>query len=147
MKFKAKRDWFYISLFIINVFLAGLIIFVLLRYSTDFISIILSILLCVELIFISIMFFNCYYEVNNGKIKIVLGFVSIDLNIKDINTIYKCNNYAFSFALSCRRVELVFGKDKGKKRNKFYISPKDEDGFIKQVCSQSEFKGAVDERF
>ena len=147
MRFKARRDWFFIGLFVLNLVLAGIIIITLLNSSIDFISVLLSILLCVELIFISLMFFNCYYEVNSDKIKLVIGIISIDIKIKDINAIYKCHNYIFSFALSGKRLELNFGTSRAKKRNKFYISPKDEAGFIEQVCKHNEFKGVVDEDF
>ncbi len=147
MKFNSKRDWFYINVYILNFILAGLVCFSLLSQMIDFISILLTILLCIEIIFVSIMFFNCYYLVGSDKIKLVIGFITIDVYIKDITAINKCSNYTFSFALSGKRLELLFGKNKTKKRNKFYVSPKDEESFINRVCSQKEFKGVVDESF
>ena len=146
MRYNSKRDWFYTILYALNFVLCGVIVFALLQ-SFDVLSVLLSILLIAELIIISIMFFNCYYEIDSDKIKMVIGFVSLDIKIKDINKITKCNNYVFSFALAGNRIEIAFGKNRLKRRNKFYISPKDGDLFIKEICAHKDFKGVVDESF
>lgn len=140
MIFKAKRDFAYCLMYVINFIFGIALITGLLCIELNFMSILISILLGVEIILISFMFFNCYYVVSNDKIKATIGFVSIDIKIKDINTIKFCQNMIFSFALARNRIELCWGSKTNKKRNKIYVSPSEQQKFIEQIkcnCGRS----------
>ena len=133
MKFKANRDLIYVLLYLANLVIGICLIVGLLSIDINFMSILITILLGSEIILLSIMFLNCYYIVDNNKIKAVIGFVSLDIRIKDIKKISICKNMTFSFALSRRRIELLWGNNKRKNRNKIYVSPKNYEKFIELI--------------
>ena len=106
MKFKSRIDITYLVFYLINLIVGVAIITGLLCLRIDFLAIILSVILAVEIIIVSFMFFNCYYVISGDKIKLVIGFVSLDILISEIKAVTECKNLSFSFALSKLRLEL-----------------------------------------
>ncbi len=143
MKFKAKRDLIYYSLYLFNLVLGFGIIIGLLLLDVNFMAILISVLLGVEIILISILFYNCYYIINQNEIKLIIGFVSLNVKLCDIQSLTICKNLVFSFALARNRIELSWGKNRNKKRNRVYVSPKNSEEFVELISRRSGLKNEI----
>ena len=141
MKFKAKIDAVYFSIYLLNVLIGLLVIWGLLWLEVDFMSILLSVTIILEILFVTIMFFNCYYMIKGDKLKLVIGLISIEIRLSDIKNVSECSNMAFSFALARARLEILLGTSKTRKRNKIFVSPKDKSGFVNAIASKEIYIG------
>ena len=143
MKFQAKRDLIYYSLYCFNLLLGFSVIIGLLVLDVNFMAIFISLMIGVEIVLISILFFNCYYIIDERAIKLVIGFVTLNLRLCDIQSVTNCKNLVFSFALARNRIELCWGKNKNKKRNKVYVSPKNFEEFVELISKRSGLKNEI----
>lgn len=148
MKFKAKIDAVYMLIYILNLLVGAGCAFMLYCIDINFMVIILAVILGIEIVIVSFMIFNCYYIIEENAIKLVIGFISITVKIRDITEIRLSKNMVLSFALARQRIELKLGNSDTMKFNKIYVSPKDRDGFIlllNQRCKYKSEKGGSNE--
>lgn len=130
MKFRARVDAIYICIYLLNLLVGAICGILLFSIDINFMVILFSVLLGIEIVIVSFMIVNCYYIIEESTLKLVIGFVSLTIKIRDIREIKFSKNMAFSFALARQRIELKLGDSDRKKFNRVYISPKDSENFI-----------------
>ena len=118
----------------------GLLIFIFLIFFTPFIfdlinneldKVVLAVLvfLLITYAFILHMFFQTLYVIEDGQLKIRMGFFSFKpITIKDIREISKTDTILSSPAASLDRIEIKYGKF-----GSVIISPKDKLSFAKEL--------------
>jgi hypothetical protein len=90
-----------------------------------------SLILLPIIIFITYMFANTYYVVDETVLRIKCGFLyHKQIDILSIQKIKESNNPLSAPATSLDRLELIYGK-----RNYELISPKDKQAFINHIKS------------
>ncbi|KYC98189.1 PH domain-containing protein [Heyndrickxia sporothermodurans] len=114
------------SLFIV---LLGTIIILLIHGLEDSDSIFGLIIVSISLVFVTWLWMNTYYEINNGKLKIIAGpFKYAIIDINEIKTIESTKNIISSPALSMDRIEIQYNK-----WHTIIISPKNQAEFIYEL--------------
>jgi hypothetical protein len=119
---------FGLLIFIFLIFFAP-VVFDLVYNELDKVVLVVLVLLLITYAFILHMFFQTLYIIEDGQLKIRMGFFSFKpITINDIKEISKTNSILSSPAASLDRIEIKYGK-----LGSVIISPKDKLSFAKEL--------------
>ncbi len=130
--YKPKRDFCYTSLFAVGLVLCASISVLSEIFLDSTMRHIIPVILGLLAVLVTLLFVRVKYIVDENYCTIIFGFITFKFKKKDIIFIKQVNKLTKSFSLSKKCLLLSFGKDDTKKFNKIYLSPKDENGFLKE---------------
>lgn len=128
MRFKAKKDSFYIAIFwMILLILLATFMYALL-FDETLSSKIVGCILTLSIIIVSVTFwFNTYYVIVDDKLLIKYGLINKDIPVHSIKSISRTNTMVAGPAFSTHKIVIHYNYDQ------IFIAPENEKLFVDQL--------------
>lgn len=127
MKFSSRKDFLHIFLTILCIIILWLPVVFLHSIMGWFYYTVAGL---VTIIFVLFSFFVSY-EINDKHLVSKFLFIKFEVDLDRLTVINKTKNFYLSFATAYERLEIRFGYAKNNFYTRFYVSPQNQDNFIK----------------
>ena len=130
--FYPKRDAFFISAYIITMLIVIAIMILSELFVKGVLRHIILVIISIAGSILTVFYFRLRYIITDDYLTVIFGFIKIDIKKSDIINIEMVKRITKSFALSRNCICVYYGKSQYRKYNKFYLSPKNTEEFIKE---------------